>query len=151
MSDEARIFCEGTCHCGDVGARLHSANNLGLRACQCGFCRRHGAGTVADPDGSLSLYADEESLNRYRFDPGTADFILCQSCGTYIAAVITSEGEHRATLNVMGIDPAWFQGMPIEPVSYDGERVSDRRARRLSTWTPTHFHPRRDYNQTAAA
>ena len=39
----------GACHCGAVGVFFETdagADALQVRACQCGFCRRHGAKTV---------------------------------------------------------------------------------------------------------
>lgn len=45
---------EGQCHCGNLQLRFESAiapENLPLRACQCSFCRAHGALTVSDPAG----------------------------------------------------------------------------------------------------
>ncbi len=149
MSETGRIFCEGTCHCGRIGARLVSTFDLPLRACQCSFCRRHGAGTVTDPNGVLSLYADESQFNRYKFDAQTADFLLCRTCGTYIAAMVSLETEDRATLNVLGIDPERFGGVPCEAVNYEGENADSRITRRLRSWTPTNLFPRRDLSNHA--
>ena len=41
-----------------AGALAHSLREaLQVRACQCSFCRRHGAKTVSDPNGRLTLTA----------------------------------------------------------------------------------------------
>src|SRR5579859_2220723 len=48
----------GGCHCGNLGVVLETERDpraLPLRACQCSFCRRHGAVTTADPGGLLRI------------------------------------------------------------------------------------------------
>ena len=64
----------GHCHCGNLEVIFRTekdASALGVRACQCGFCRRHGARTVTDPDGSATIRVhDVRCLTRYRFDLG---------------------------------------------------------------------------------
>ena len=60
----------------------------------------HGTRAVADPNGRLTISAPPNGLNRYRFGLRTADYLICRSCGAYVAAVISGNGEERATLNV---------------------------------------------------
>ncbi len=48
---------EGSCHCGAIRLRLTLSWPPGeapVRACDCSFCRAHGARTVTDPSGSVS-------------------------------------------------------------------------------------------------
>ena len=94
----------GHCHCGNLEVTFRTekdASALGVRACQCGFCRRHGARTVTDPDGSVTIRVhDVRCLTRYRFGQSAADFLLCSACGTYLGAVCEADGCHYATLNV---------------------------------------------------
>ena len=48
----------GTCHCGAIRGTLAAskpAAELQVRACQCGFCTRHGAMTVSDPAGRATF------------------------------------------------------------------------------------------------
>ena len=55
----------GQCHCGAVNVAIDAAAaDLPLRACQCGFCRRHGAATTSRPDAKLTLSADDGALTR---------------------------------------------------------------------------------------
>ena len=82
---------DGACHCGAVSvaltlSKLPAASTL--HACQCSFCRSHGAITVSDPDGQAIIASGPGDLNRYRFGLSTADFLLCAHCGVYIAALI---------------------------------------------------------------
>jgi hypothetical protein len=130
---------EGYCHCGAVTVAIalsRPTDQIELRACQCLFCRHHGAKTLADPEGKLSIEAAPGELNRYRFGLRTADFLLCATCGCYIAAVIEDGGQRRAVLNVVGAGLAEFSETPARPVNYDRENVAARRARRLRTWMP---------------
>lgn len=129
----------GSCHCGAVTVDFrpaHPVTDLPLRRCGYSFCRRHGARTVADPEGDLIIRAAPGALNRYRFGLKTADFLLCLRCGVYVAAVIQRDGAAFATLNVNtlsvrdSLDPA----PPL--VNYDDETPAARIARRLANWTP---------------
>ena len=131
---------EGRCHCGAIGYTFRTAvppSQWAVRECQCTFCRGHGARTTADPKASVRLHvADESRLVRYRFDTGTAEFMICGGCGVYLGAVITSaDGRQFATLNVNAIrEPLAVPG--AQPVSYDGESAGARRGRREERWTP---------------
>jgi hypothetical protein len=126
---------EGGCHCGAVRAAFETAiapAAMDVRADQCGFCRRHGAKTVSDPAGRLTLKFREAAVERYRFGTRTSDFIVCRNCGAYIAAIIDGYG----VLNVVGADIAAFAGRDARPVDYDDETPETRLTRRRERWTP---------------
>ena len=81
---------EGGCHCGAITAVFETAlavETIDVRADQCGFCRRHGAKTVSDPAGRLTLRFAEAAVRRYRFGARSADFLVCSDCGAYVASV----------------------------------------------------------------
>ena len=130
---------EGRCHCGAVRYTFNASQPPAqwiVRACQCNFCRAHGARTTSDPNGSVTFeIADASKLERYRFGTKTTDFLICNGCGVYLAAVLTSTRGQFATLNVNAI-----QSLPdlaeAAPVSYDGESSEQRKARREQRWTP---------------
>jgi hypothetical protein len=124
----------GTCHCGAVTAVLETADpaTLQVRACQCGFCRRHGAKTVGDPSARLTLAFADRSVRRYRFGLKTADFLICVSCGDYVAAVM----DDLAVLNVVAVDIAPLATRTPEPVDYGPESAAERVARRRARWMP---------------
>lgn len=130
---------EGRCHCGAIGysfRTLIEPARWAVRACQCTFCRAHGARTTTDRDGSVSFrIAEPGQLNRYRFGSGTTDFFVCGGCGVYLAAVLTSGGRQFATLNVNAMQPA-PEISAAQPVDYDGESADDKRGRREQRWTP---------------
>jgi hypothetical protein len=127
---------EGGCHCGAITAVFETAlapAEIDVRADQCGFCRRHGAKTVGDPAGRLTLRFAEAAVRRYRFGGRTADFLVCRDCGTYVAAVMEDIG----VLNVVGADIAVLASREARPVDYESESADERRARRRQRWTPT--------------
>jgi hypothetical protein len=136
------MLLHGGCHCGRVEVSFETAlvpAMMEIRACQCSFCRRHGAKTVTDPNGNLTIAAPASGLSRYRFGLRTADYILCANCGVYIAAVINDGPEKRATLNAAGLMIEGLCDRPAKPVDLDHEDAAGRRERRHRNWTPTHF------------
>jgi len=130
---------EGSCHCGAVRFEFKTAQALAswaVRACQCSFCRSHGARTISDPKGSVRfVVADASKLNRYRFGLRSADFLVCRNCGVYVAAVFTSPRGQFATLNVNTLQPP-VDVPPATSVSYEGESLEQKQARREQHWTP---------------
>jgi hypothetical protein len=127
---------EGACHCGAITAVFETAlapEAIEVRTDQCAFCRRHGAKTVSDPAGRLTLRFAEAAVHRYRFGARTADFLVCRDCGAYVASVMDGFG----VLNVVGADVAVLASRDARPVDYEGESADERRARRRLRWTPT--------------
>jgi hypothetical protein len=130
----------GSCHCGAVGFEYRTERPVGewsVRACQCSFCRRHGAAYTSDPAGSLRfVHADPAALSRYRFGHGTADFVFCGRCGGYLGAVTEEGGMRLMVLNLRALDPQ-PAGLPdAQPTSFEGETTGDRNTRRAARWTP---------------
>jgi hypothetical protein len=130
----------GGCHCGNIHVRLRlatSPQDTPLRACGCSFCRAHATRTVADPDGSFELSADDPQLvQKYRFGSRTADYILCRRCGVYIAALCETSAGTRAVVNTNClVDRASFSQVPAA-TDYDGETVAERLSRRAAKWMP---------------
>ena len=138
MAPALHVF-EGGCHCGAVGFTLRTSQEPAqwtVRACQCSFCRGHGARTTADPNGSVTFrITDASKLKRYRFGTRSTDFLVCGECGVYVAALLTSSRGQFATLNINTIRTPLNAPEP-EPVSYDRESIEQRQARRGQRWTP---------------
>jgi hypothetical protein len=133
----------GGCHCGALTVAFTTAyapEALPLRACQCGFCRRHGARYTTDRQGHLQLVADADALVRYRFGLRTADFLLCGHCGIYVACVVD---DAFACLNSRALDDAARLTQPATPVDYAAETAEIRLTRRHATWTPATIELRR--------
>lgn len=125
------------CHCGAIQVDFETEKPLAPRACQCGFCRKHGARTVADPEGSALLRLGPET-SRYRFGTGTTDYLICGRCGVYVGAMAESDGRSYATLNLNAFDDP-HPDLAAEPVSYDGEGAAAKEDRRRANWTPVRF------------
>jgi len=139
MAASAHTF-GGGCHCGALGLTFRTAlpvSAWSVRACQCGFCRAHGARTTSDPAGRLAFHAAEPALlRRYRFGLGTADFLLCERCGVYLGAQIETAAGAFGTLNVRALTPL-PAGLPqAAPADYGAESADERARRRAQRWTP---------------
>jgi hypothetical protein len=133
------MMLEGRCHCGAVRAAFETALDpdvIQVRACQCGFCRRQGARTVSDPAGHLTLTFGPEAVNRYRFGTGTAEFLICRSCGAYLAAVMDDGNAAWGVLNIAAADVEVLTHRAADPMSYDEETIERKRDRRRARWTP---------------
>ena len=129
----------GSCHCGNIQFDLDTSiapADIKARACDCRFCRIHGAQNWSDPDGSMVWrITDVHHLCRYRFALRTADFYICKVCGAYAGAVLQEQERAWSVLNLRltGIEL-------VETVtSFGAENAADRIARRRRVWTPTTF------------
>lgn len=128
---------DGQCHCGSVSVSFRTSGSepLDARACQCGFCRRHGAKTVTDTDGFVEITSNG-TLVRYRFGLMTADYLLCARCGVYVASAIEADHITRVTLNTSGLGMKPWCDSIAQPVDYTGETIHERLDRRRANWTP---------------
>ena len=131
----------GSCHCGAVRVRFDSEAPLAPRACQCGFCRKHGARTVSDPAGAAEIAWKLEPID-YRFASRAADYLICARCGIYVAAVAELGGRTFATLNLNAFDDP-RPDLAAEPVSYAAETAEEKSERRRRRWTPARVQRRR--------
>ena len=130
----------GACHCGAIRGVLHAtkpATELQVRACQCSFCKRHGAMTVSDPAGRAVFDIERSALTKYQFGTRTGTSLICARCGMYAGVIIEESGKTWSVLNVRGLAVAELDDRVAEPVVYDGETPEARIARRKSRWTPT--------------
>ena len=125
----------GSCHCEGVRFSYSSDAPLTVRECQCSFCRKHGSRNVSDPAGWIDIVSDVP-LTRYRFGLGITDFLICPTCGSYVAAAMVEGQECRSTVNLNCFDDPHLELEP-EPAIYDAEGAGDRIERRRQRWTPT--------------
>ena len=130
---------DGGCHCGEIRIVLESEidpRQIKVRACQCSFCRKHGARAISDPHGMLTIQiADEASIMRYEFAHRTAEFLLCRGCGVYVAAVTHGPGERRAIAQLNAITNDKSFGVAVA-VDYCDETPAERIDRRYKVWMP---------------
>jgi hypothetical protein len=129
----------GGCHCGNISLDIELSNECASyhpRACDCDFCRKHGAAYISDPQGSLQLrIEDERQVGRYRQGNELADMILCTRCGVLIGALYRSESEGRlyATVNVRVISglAKFAEERAVSPKKLSGD---DKVARWKDLW-----------------
>jgi hypothetical protein len=123
----------GGCHCGNIAVELElprPPDSYRPRACDCEFCRKHGAAWISDPEGSLRIrVARESQALTYRQGSGQAELLLCGSCGILAAALHRNGGRVVAAINARVL---------LEPSSFGSEQsvspktLSD--AEKLERW-----------------
>jgi hypothetical protein len=130
----------GSCHCGEIGFRYHTAqppDEWSIRACQCSFCRAHGALSTSDPSGKIEFrVASSGALNRYRFGLHMTDFLLCRECGVYIGAVMETPNGVFGIINVNALRPQPTTIAGTMPMEYGSESLEQRASRREQRWSP---------------
>lgn len=137
-STENTITLHGSCHCGRLRIEFSTGQDptdFTPRACDCSFCRKHGAAYVSDPAGRLSVSAHQGALRKYRQGSDTADFLLCGQCGVLVAVVFEHTGHLYGAVNTgcLDEDNGFMVAVPASPqmLSAD-EKVS----RWLKLWIP---------------
>ena len=130
----------GSCHCEALGFVYQTAlpaEGWSVRACQCHFCREHGALSTSDPNGQLEFCArSAQPLQRYRFALRTADFLLCSQCGVYVGAQIETARGAFGIVNTRALQPPPAGLAEPVPAHYDTENTEERVERREQRWTP---------------
>lgn len=126
----------GQCHCGAMRVAIEGveAAELPLRACQCGFCRRHGAVWTSHPKAEVTFIGAQ--LHNYRFGHRQSDYMFCTECGCCVGAAVEIDGARYAIVNVTGVDLPGFEGRTPEPMVFDDETPETRAARRKARWSP---------------
>ena len=129
----------GSCHCGAVKITLRSlksARELGARSCQCTFCRAHGAAWTSDPGGKLEITLPRDKLSRYTFGTGTAEFLVCATCGV-VPAVVWKDGERLlGVVRVNCLEASEVLLANVGQADFEGETEAKRLERRARSWTP---------------
>jgi hypothetical protein len=136
---------KGGCHCGNLWIEFETSRNpaeIELRACQCTFCRKHGSLAATDPAGRLAIGAAHgKNFGRYAFGLRTAEYLICKTCGVYVAAVTIGASEPRGIAIVNCLDDRrQFASAPIA-VDYAAESRDERLERRRRRWTPVTVTP----------
>ncbi len=138
MSPSHRL--SGACHCGAFRLALETTKapaDLQVRSCQCGFCTRHGAMTISDPEGRAAFDIDPVALATYQFGTRTATSLVCRACGTYVGAFVRDGDRVWSIANVRGLAIPGFEGRSGEAMHYEHETPAERTERRKRRWTPT--------------
>ncbi len=129
------MIYRGACHCGAVRAEYETDGPVRLRQDGCGFCSTRGVKSASDPEGALRL-TSAVRLNRYRFGHKTADFLICPTCGTYVATSMEGPRGPIGVVNVIGLNITELRNLPATLTSLEGESVDERIQRRIARWTP---------------
>ncbi|WP_439653748.1 GFA family protein [Rhodanobacter sp. FW106-PBR-R2A-1-13] len=103
MSGSPMHRLEGGCHCGNIRIVVDLPNapsDYFPRACDCEFCRKHGASYVSDPHGSLRIeVGNSQFLVRYRQGSEIAECLFCSRCGVLIGVLYQESSHLYATVN----------------------------------------------------
>lgn len=98
----------GGCYCGNIRLTVTLSRDPPAyhpRACDCDFCRKHGAAYVSDPQGELRIrIAEAGQVNRFRQGSNTAEMLLCRQCGVLVGALYQEEDRLFGTLNAHVLD-----------------------------------------------
>lgn len=119
------------CHCGNLTVHVqlsHPLDKLVPRACDCSFCRMHGAAYVSDPNGKLRMRVlNGLDLVRYRQGAELADMLICRRCGVLIGASYEADGRTFATLNGrILVDVQLPDAQAVSPQRLSAEAKSER-------------------------
>ena len=130
----------GKCHCGNISYEFDipgEAKDLGVRACSCSFCVKHGGAWTSHREGKLAaLLRDATKVSNYRFGTRTAEFYVCSSCGAVPFVTSDIDSHLYAVVNVNtfdGIDPS---SLARAAADFEGETSEARLARRSERWIP---------------
>jgi hypothetical protein len=126
----------GGCHCGNIRVELalaRAAATYNPRACDCDFCRKHGAAYLSDPQGSLLIeIRDARDSTRYAQGSGQAELLLCRVCGVLVAPLYRDAGRLYAAVNANVVEGGGFGAQ--RPVSPQTLGASDKVRRWKDLW-----------------
>jgi len=106
------------------------------RACDCSFCRKHGAAWLSDNEGELLVSANSgATLREYHQGSGNARFLLCGDCGVLVAVVFGDEGGLAGAINATCLDDPPHLGATTQ-VSPQQLTAEEKIARWRALWTP---------------
>jgi hypothetical protein len=133
------VTIRGGCHCKRARVEFTTHQEPAAtnpRACDCSFCKKHGAAYVSDPAGRLRIIVgDPSALRSYRQGSGTAEFRLCSGCGVLVAVTFEHAGRLYGAVNAACLDEDSGLGGRI-PASPQGLSPEQKVARWLRVWVP---------------
>ena len=139
----------GGCHCGRLRVEFSTdldPASIVPRACDCSFCRKHGAAYVSDPAGRLSVSEHPPgAMHRYRQGSNAAQFLLCGHCGVLVAVVYEHGSGIYGAINTGCMDGRNAFGGAI-PASPQALSPDEKVSRWLELWIPDVVLERRARN-----
>jgi hypothetical protein len=121
----------GGCHCGNIRVSVElerAPDSYAPRACDCDFCRKHGAAWLSDPRGSLTIkIRDELDTSRYAQGDRLAEMLLCRNCGVLVGA-LWREQRLYGVVNASALDGhvAFADAQPVSPRTLSADRKMSR-------------------------
>lgn len=122
----------GGCHCGNIHIDISlpkSSSEYSPRACDCDFCRKHGASYVSDPMGTLRMTVRAQSdLGRYKQGSGVSDCLICRNCGVLIGYSYQEAGQTWIVVNSRALegDTAFGAETPVSPKLLAQDKKTER-------------------------
>jgi hypothetical protein len=130
---------KGGCYCGNILIQVELSQKLDdyhPRACDCGFCSKHGAAYVSDAKCTLSIrIEDRQQAPGYRQGNELAEMLLCGRCGVLVGALYREDGRVYATINVKALEGAESCGAE-QAVSPKRLSAEEKVARWKKLWFP---------------
>lgn len=135
---EGETALTGGCHCEAVSVEVRLAKAPGAyagRACDCGFCTKHGAVYLSDPGGAMRVQGMAAAGRVYRQGSGSAEFALCGRCGVLVAVSYVEGGRRYGAVNVRVLEGgAGFA--PAVTVSPQRLGAAEKKGRWVEVWFP---------------
>jgi len=132
------MLIRGRCHCGNITFELDwisDPTEIGVRACTCAFCTKHGNVWTANPAAALKVrIADSALVSKYAFETKTADFHVCTRCGVVPLATSEIDSDVYAVVNVNTFENVDSALLRKSSATFDGEQTDARLARRKKNW-----------------
>lgn len=134
---ETPCMLAGGCHCGAITLAFSTPQvpaDTAPRACDCSFCRAHGAAWVSDAAAQLVLHAHRPGrIRRYRQGSLAAQFLLCGYCGVLVAVVFEDGARTYAAVNARCLQ-ARDAFAPVVPASPQTLAPEEKTARWRQLW-----------------
>jgi len=125
----------GGCHCGRIALDMtlsKPGSQVTPRACDCSFCRKHGAAWVSDAEGALRVRFRGEPVV-YRQGSAQAEFIACAHCAVLVMVRHEHEGHMHAAVNVRALEDAGSFAAQ-QPASPQKLSTDEKRERWTTLW-----------------
>lgn len=132
---------KGSCHCKNIQFEFKTLCDfagLSVRRCDCTYCTKLGTRYISDPLGELTVNIENtDQVHPYQFGTKTAKFLVCKICGAVPIVLSAIEGRTYGIINVNTLEEAEHFSRHAAVMSYEGESVENRLARRKKNWIGT--------------
>ena len=132
------VTLHGSCHCGELRVDFSTGldpANITPRACDCTFCRKHGAAYISDPAGILSVSSSQGAVRKYRQGSNAAVFLICAHCGVLVAVTYEHNSRIYGAVNTGCLDG--HNGLGRSAPAFPQTLSEDEKISRwLQLWVP---------------